>query len=104
MMLMTKEILGKLPPLYTHEKTKPEEVPVGVKFFDPCGRMTYYVTEYDPEDRLCYGWMVSPLGPDCDEWGYVSMEELEGVRNAFGLGIERDTGYGYDHKVGEVLN
>ena len=45
--------------------------------------------EFDGEDTL-FGYMVSPLGPDCDELGYASLAELAGVRNRMGLGIERD--------------
>lgn len=63
---------------------------VVAKFFDPTGRFTFYMLEYDPKQRLGFGWVVSPLGPDCDELGYVSIDELEGVKGAFGLGIERD--------------
>jgi hypothetical protein len=63
------------------------------KFFDPCGRGTWYAIEAeagDDGDWICFGWCVSPLGPDCDEWGYWSMAELAAVRRPFGLRIERD--------------
>jgi hypothetical protein len=33
---------------------------------------------------------VSIFGDHCDEWGSFSLEELEGFRGHFGLGIERD--------------
>ena len=56
------------------------------------GRFTYLVTEADKEgdDYRVYGWMVSPLGPDCDEWGYAMLSDLLRLKFLFGLGIERD--------------
>jgi hypothetical protein len=44
-----------------------------VKFFGPGSRYTFYVTEFEGEDTL-YGWWVSGLGADCDEWGYASFQ------------------------------
>lgn len=49
-----------------------------------------FATEYEPEDRVLYGFCVSPLGPDCDEWGYTSLDEIEATKNRFGLYMERD--------------
>ena len=90
MKLITKAIERVAPPLYSTENTAREDIQVVAKFFDPCGRMTFYMVEYDPKDRLAFGYIVSPLGADCDVMGYVSFTELESVRNRFGLGIERD--------------
>jgi hypothetical protein len=67
-----------------------------VKYFDPCGRYTFYVLEAehgDDGDWMLYGYCVSPLGPDCDEYGYASLREIQGVRNRLGLGIERDRNF-----------
>lgn len=75
------------------------------KFFDPSGRYTYYATEGAPigeddasgqtrreeADWEFFGYCVSALGEDCDEWGYATLSELQSVRGRFGLGIERDT-------------
>ncbi len=61
-----------------------------MKFFDPSGRATWYGMEYDPAERRFFGYVVGPLGPDCDEWGYFSLTELEGIRCRFGLKVERD--------------
>jgi hypothetical protein len=51
-----------------------------------------HVTQATPAggDWELYGYCISPLGPDCDEWGYASLNELATVRNRLGLGIERD--------------
>lgn len=41
-----------------------------------------------------FGYCVSPLGRDCDEWGYSSLSEMDNtVVRMFGspvLGVERD--------------
>jgi Protein of unknown function (DUF2958) len=91
MELITKEVEAILPPLYSQENAAD---PVAViKFFDPCGRYTFFVLEgrREPDgDLLLFGFCVSPLGPDCDELGYVTLRQLESVRGPLGLGIERD--------------
>ena len=59
------------------------------KFFNPTGVGTWYATEYDPVDRIFYGY-ASIFGDWNDEWGYFSLTELEAYQGKFGLGIERD--------------
>lgn len=77
-----------------------EDAKVIVKFFGG-GRFSFFATEGDfqydgngrVEDITFFGWVVSPLGPDCDEWGYLSFRELEATRfPPFGLRVERDRG------------
>lgn len=63
-----------------------------LKLFCPATRETLFVTEWDGEDEL-YGYCLSPLGPNCDEWGYSSFAELEArqIRQFAGMpAIERD--------------
>lgn len=64
---------------------------VVVKFFFPAGRYTLFVTEaeFDDEDTLLYGYCISALGADCDEWGYASLNELQSLR-VRSLTMERD--------------
>lgn len=93
---MTKAIEKRIPALGKGNRT------VHLKLFDPCGRYTYYATEYDPEDRLLYGFCVSPLGAECSEWGYASLAEIESAKGPFGLGIERDM-YFEPADIGEAL-
>lgn len=66
-----------------------------VKFFDPAGRWTFYAFEAeedtgdDPDMRI-FGYCVSALGADCDEWGYASFHEIRETTNRFGGHMERD--------------
>jgi hypothetical protein len=83
MKLLTKELLKKLPPLYSQEKV--EDPMVIAKFFHPCSNWTWYAIEYDPEEKLFYGYVIGFE----NELGYFSLTELESIK-VLGLGIERD--------------
>ncbi len=56
-----------------------------VKLFIPGSRWTLFICEHDPTDQVVFGWVVSPLGADCDEWGYASLEEIAALRVPLGL-------------------
>ena len=56
-----------------------------VKLFTPDSSWTWFLLEYDGED-LAFGLVV---GFDT-EFGYVSLEELRGVKGKLGLRVERD--------------
>jgi hypothetical protein len=87
--LLTKEIRKKLPVLDPDDETPPELKIATVKFFGG-GRGTWYGCEFDGTDTF-FGYVVSPLSPDFDEWGYFTLSELEAIRfPPFGQGIERD--------------
>ena len=64
-----------------------------VKLFQPGSRWTYYVcaaTESEGiEGPVMTGYCVSPLGPDCDEFGDQGLAEVAAVRLG-GLPPERD--------------
>lgn len=80
-----------LPPLQATDGQGEDALAV-VKLFNPTGRYTLLVTEFDDDDTL-YGYCFSALGRDCDEWGYTSLRELARIRlEKFGRipGIERD--------------
>ncbi len=85
MKLLTKEILEKLPPLYSCESMG-EDAIVQVKFFTPWSNWTFFATEYDPDEKLFFG-LVKGFE---DELGYFSLEELESITGPGGLKIERD--------------
>lgn len=85
MKLLTKTIEKSLPALYSQDG-KGDEALARVKFFCPWGGWTWYVTEYNPTDRLFFGLVVGHE----TELGYFSLDELEAVRGPAGLRIERD--------------
>ena len=84
MELLPAEIATALPNLYS---TEHDGDPVcRVKFFTPDSSWTWYGTEYDPEQRLFFGYVVG-LSP---ELGYFSLDDLEAARGPLGLPVERD--------------
>jgi hypothetical protein len=98
MKIVTKTAWKDVPKLYaTDGNGDPMDKTAFVKVFGP-GRYTYYVCEWDGEDTV-FGYCVSPLGPDCDEWGYASISEWESVGP---FPIERDAWF-EPQTVGEAL-
>jgi hypothetical protein len=97
MKLLTKEILQQFEKTGSQEGTK--DPLVIAKFFNPAGAGTWYATEYIPQDRTFFGY-VSLFGDYNDEWGYFSLDELEGYKGQWGLGIERDI-YGSGKRLSE---
>jgi len=87
MKLMTKELEERFEMVGSQEDIK--DPLVIAKYFNPAGAGTWYATEYNPKERLFFGY-VSIFGDWNDEWGYFSLDELEGFKGQFGLGIERD--------------
>ncbi len=82
--LMPGWLAATVPALYSQEGV---ETPlVRVKFFTPDAQWTWFVLEYDPAQRLCFGLVCGQV----DELGYFSLDELRAVRGPLGLRIERD--------------
>jgi hypothetical protein len=87
-------VLARLPKLYATEGQ--DDPVVQVKYFLPEGRLTYYGIEYSPiapdeTPDLLFGYLVSPLGPDCDELCYMTLEQIKTMRSpTLNLPVERD--------------
>lgn len=64
-------------PLYSQEAASDPEV--CAKLFFIAGSATWYVTEYDPETRIGFGYVT---GFAADEWGYFSISEMQATRFA----------------------
>jgi hypothetical protein len=85
MQLLTKEILKRLPPLWSTEGTPLDQIIAQVKFFTPDAGWTWYAVEFDGKDLfwgLAHGFEK--------ELGYFSLSELQSVRGTLGLPVERD--------------
>ena len=83
--LVPDEVARRLPALYSQEG-QGEDAIAQVKFFTPWTNWTWYASEYDPEQRRCFGVVVGHER----ELGYFSLGELEAIRGPGGLRIERD--------------
>jgi len=87
MKLLTKQILKEFQRVGNQDS---ENDPVViVKFFNPTGAGHWYVTEFNPDTEVFFGY-VSILGGPNDEFGLFSLKELESYEGHMGLGIERD--------------
>ena len=91
MILLTEELKEKLPALYAQENES--DPMVYIKYFDPTGSWTWYVTEGEEtsdDDFLFFGFVVG----DFPELGYFTLRELETAKkNCTGiqaLPLERD--------------
>jgi len=90
MQLMTKELEERFAQVGRQEEVK--DPTVIAKFFNPIGRGYWFATEYDPTDKIFFGY-VSLFGDYNDEWGSFSLEELESLQLPMGMKIERDKGF-----------
>lgn len=90
MKLITKAIEAKLLKNNAAAVETGESADVApLKIFDPYGRFTMYVFDMDADGRM-FGFVVSPLGPDCDEWGYSDLAEIQSLTKFGRPRIERD--------------
>ena len=99
MRLMTKELEKRFAQVGSQENIK--DPVIVAKFFNPTGAGTWYATEYNPTDKMFFGY-ASIFGDWNDEWGYFSLAELESYRSPFGTGIERDL-YWTESKASTVI-
>ena len=87
MKLMTKALEKQFTKVGSQENS--ENPTVLAHFFNPVGGGNWFATEYNPIDKIFFGY-VSLFNDHCNEWGSFSLEELESVKGRFGLGIERN--------------
>ena len=96
-----------------------ENAEVVLKIFNPAGRGSWYILEaekmYDGKDYLCFGYVISPMNPLYDEYGYFTLKELMEVNvpvyvsdgeylNLMGhTSLEVDRSFKSGTKLGEVL-
>ena len=86
MELIPKEIKEQIPSLYaTENQNNPT---VFVKLF--LDSWTWYITELSIDGDIAFGYVVSPFE---SELGYFSLKELETIKGALGLRVERDLSF-----------
>jgi hypothetical protein len=77
MQLMTSALAARFAAIGRQDVADPIVI---AKYFVPSGPQTWWATEYDPADRLFFGYAQLGLGSVCDEWGSFALAELEAVR------------------------
>jgi hypothetical protein len=91
MNLLTNEIKKALPKIYATESVALEDKIVLAKFFNPCGRGTWYAVEGEERDGDFIFFGCVDLFET--EWGYFSLSELVELSLPRGLKIERDLSF-----------
>jgi len=91
MHLLLQGITDSVPLLYATEETAIADKMVYAKLFDPFSQWAWYVCEYDPKERLFFGYVVGQER----EWGEFSLDELESLKMPDGTTprIERDVNF-----------
>ena len=87
MELIPQELQQTIPKLYeTEEQTDPI---AHIKLF--IDGWSWFITEISMDKDICFGYVISPF---CDgELGYISLEELKGIKGSVGIGVERDISF-----------
>ena len=99
MRLMTKTLEKRFAKIGSQENSN--DPTIVAHYFNPMGAGDWWATEYDPVDRIIFGY-ASIFNDWCDEWGYTSLNELEAYKGRWGLGIERDL-YWNEKRASEVI-
>ena len=103
MKLLTKEILEKFEKQGDVSEKMPDEIMIVCKFFNPVGAGTWYLYQYDPEQEIFWGF--ANLGdPEMAEEGTIALKDFTDIQLPFGMGIERDINFGYNHTLKEVMD
>lgn len=98
---MTKKLKDKLPALGSTLGNPNDEIPIIVKFFDPFGSWTWYVTEGEIKkdgDILFFGFV---RGLE-NEYGKFTLFELQNIKMGNCPRIERDKYFG-KHFLSEAI-
>lgn len=83
----THEELNELPRLYSTEDKSIKDKLIYIHFF--IGGSDWYIAEYDPKDRIFFGYAILNNDLQNAEWGYMSLDELAGI-NVRGIEVDRD--------------
>ncbi len=87
MYLIPKDIAVKIPNIYETDYPLKDDVVFHVKLFSCVLGWTWYISEYDPLNKIAYGYVEGSF----NEWGLFSLSEFENINNRNGWSIiERD--------------
>ena len=78
-------LINTIPPLYGQDG-KGSNALAFVKLFTPDSNFTWYITEYDADEKICFG-LIDGFEK---ELGYFSLNEIEQIKGPMGLEVERD--------------
>lgn len=100
MKLLTAGLLKRLPPLFSTEERRLEDIVVPCRFFAPDSCYAWFPFEFDPKTRFFFGWVE---GQYDSELAHFDLDYLESFRGLAGMKVERDLYWIYS-SLAEVKN
>lgn len=88
MNLLSLKDINKIPSLYGQDGKGANAIAY-VKLFTPDSNFTWYITELDPEEGLCFG-LIDGFEK---ELGYFLLNELHEIKGPLGLEVEKDRSF-----------
>jgi hypothetical protein len=79
--------MSSIPKLYETEDVPLEAKQIHLHFF--IGGCDWYIAEYDGDDQF-FGFAILNNDLEMAEWGYVSLNELKGIRVGGWLEVDND--------------
>lgn len=76
----SEERLAKIPKLYETDDMPLKDTHIHLHFF--MADSEWFITEYDGSD-LFFGYAILNGDYECAEWGYISFQELKGLKLGF---------------------
>ena len=76
------DLANKLPMLGSEDGGGTADKLITAHFF--IGGCDWYLTEYDPNDDVAFGYAILNGDLQCAEWGYISIAELRDIKVAGG--------------------
>ena len=86
----TENQLNRIPKLYATENIPSKDKIIYLHFF--IGGSDWYIAEYDPIERLFYGYTILNGDLEMAEWGYISFDELLVIRAGF-VEVDREVNW-----------
>ncbi|MFA6100412.1 MAG: hypothetical protein WC750_06125 [Patescibacteria group bacterium] len=83
----TEKQLSAIPAMYSTENVPLKDKVIHMHFF--LGGSDWYVAEYDPKERMFFGFVILNNDLECAEWGPFSYDELKTLRAGF-VQMDRD--------------
>ena len=87
--LLPKGLQATIPALYAQENEGDKAI-VHFKLF--LATFTWFITEFNPETGIMFGFTISHMEPD-GELGYISLDELQELKAPMGNAVERDISF-----------
>ena len=71
-------VLAELPRLYSTDDTEVDDKIIHAHFY--IGTSHWYVAEYDPDERIFFGFAILAGDRMNAEWGYIPYDEMIAIR------------------------